>query len=65
MNYKMESLNANKISNLVKRFVTELMVIMEKKNELIDNQANEIEELKQKISLLETGNELIQRLSLL
>jgi hypothetical protein len=61
----MESLNANKISNLVKRFVTELMVIMEKKNELIDNQANEIEELKQKISLLETGNELIQRLSLL
>jgi len=65
MNYKMESLNANKISNLVKRFVTELMVIMEKKNELIDNQANEIEELKQKISLLETGNELMQRLSLL
>ena len=65
MNYKMESLNANKISNLVKRFVTELMVIMEKKNELIDNQANEIEELKQKISLLETGNGLMQRLSLL
>jgi polyhydroxyalkanoate synthesis regulator phasin len=39
--------------DIIKRVVTSLMSIMEKKNELIDRQANEIQELRRQISSLE------------